>query len=91
MERSRRRFEKVREHVDLHTGVVNGEFNAWDEFDGVPGGCFTRLMNARKGVVIGEGERRQAERGGLRNDHLGRVRPVGRRRVDVEVDRHDVS
>ena len=90
-ERSRCRLEEVGEHVDLHTGVVDGEFNARDEFDREPSGGFASVRDARKGVVIGEGKRCKAERCGLRNDQARRVGPVGCRRVHVEVDRHDVS
>ena len=42
-------------------------------------------------VVVGEGERCQAEGSGLCHNEFRRVGPVGLRRVDVEIDRHDFS
>jgi hypothetical protein len=51
----------------------------------------TSLRDTREGVVIGERKCRKADLGGLCNDQAGGVGPVGRRRVDVEVDRHRFS
>jgi hypothetical protein len=71
--------------------VVDGEFDARDQLDRETASGTASRRNAREGVVIREGKCGEADPGGLRDHHTGRVGPVGRRRVHVEVDRHRFS
>jgi hypothetical protein len=71
--------------------VVDGELNARDQLDRETGSGAASRRNAREGVVIREGNCGEADLGGLRNDHARGVGPIGRRRVHVEVDRHEFS
>ena len=88
LEQRGRRVEPIAEDVDLVAPELGGELRAGDEFQLFLRAGRGHASAALDGVVVGEGDRREARRLGAPGQLLGRERAVGEMRVRVQVGEH---
>jgi hypothetical protein len=74
------------EHMDLIGRFVGGQLDAGDELDAEPLRGILRLGDPLDCVVIGQRECLKSGVARGKNHHLWRVRSIGRRRMEVEID-----
>jgi hypothetical protein len=66
---------------------AHGDLSAGDEADPETGRGISSLGETTERVVVGQRERADTERMGVLEQRSGRQRPVGGRRMAVEIDR----